>query len=84
MNFAYLARQSLFSLSNPEKRLVACICDVLGGRKLKFVVSFTWCLSPFFTVVTRPHHEPDVGVGGTQQEEDLVCPAAEQIVEGFW
>ena len=47
---------------------------VLGGRKLQFVVSFTWCLCLFLTIIPRiirPHHEPVVGVGGTQQEEGL-------------
>ena len=66
VNLAHLARQShraprvacSFHMSNPGKRLVACICDVVGGRvveprkvvlegrELQFVVSFTLVLVP--------------------------------------
>ena len=66
-------------LSNTGRWLVACIRDVLGGRKLQFVVPCTWCLCPFLTVtpsIIRPHREPVVRVGGAQEEEDravVVC-----------
>ena len=55
-NLTHLVRQSLFHLSKPGMRLVACICDVLGGRKLEFVMSFTWCLCPFLTVTPSVRH----------------------------
>ena len=80
VNLAYLARQSFFSLVQPRNAAGCLHLRRPRRRKAQFVVSFTWCLCPFLTVtpiVMRPHFEPDDEVGGMQQEEDLVCPAAD-------